>query len=51
MPLNPGYSPLAGSPGACEQVSLWGGLAAGARRHCGGVELQGKAVDLADVVG
>lgn len=51
MPLHPGHSPLAGSPGVCEQVSLWGGLAAGAHRHCGGVELQGKVVDPADVVG
>lgn len=52
MPLHPGHSPLAGSPGECGQVSVWGGpAAAGAHKSCGGVELRGKAVGLADAVG
>lgn len=49
--LNPGHSPLAESPGEYGQVRRWGRLAAGAHRNCGGVELQGKADGLADVVG
>lgn len=51
MPLHPRHSPLAGNRGECEQVSLWGELAAGTHRSCGGVELRGKAVCLAAVVG
>lgn len=49
--LNPGHSPLAESPDEYEQVRGWGGLAAGAHRNCGDVELQGKAGGLAGAVG
>lgn len=49
--LNLGCLPLAESPGECGGVRAWGGLAAGAHKNCGGVEHQGKAGGLTDVVG